>query len=235
MCGMLVSRMATRSFSPSSRNRLTLHDLNRFPSDTLFDRIGRAVCKAASLPRKELYESWEVARRSRRFLRGGRVVDIGGGHGLLAHMMLLLDDSSPSALVVDPAVPASASGLSATLVDAWPRLTGRVDYLPQRLDEIALGPHDIVVSCHACGSLTDQVIRRAVAAQASLAVLPCCHDADSCEAGAAAGWMDVSLAIDVMRAVRLEQQGYRVITQAIPEAITPKNRLLMGMPHTQTG
>jgi hypothetical protein len=31
-----------------------------------------------------------------------------------------------------------------------------------------------------------------------------------------------------MRAVRLEQRGYRVRTQTIPPEITPKNRLLLG-------
>ena len=81
-------------FSPASRGRLTPRDLGRFPGHTLFDRIGRAVCAAGCLPRKELYESWEVARRVRRLLRGGRIVDLGAGHGLLAQIMLLLDDSS---------------------------------------------------------------------------------------------------------------------------------------------
>jgi len=33
-----------------------------------------------------------------------------------------------------------------------------------------------------------------------------------------------------MRAMRLEQSGYRVWTQTIPADITPKNRLLTGMP-----
>jgi len=36
--------------------------------------------------------------------------------------------------------------------------------------------------------------------------------------------------VDAMRAVRLEQRGYRVRTQIIPRAITPKNRLLLGEP-----
>ena len=39
-----------------------------------------------------------------------------------------------------------------------------------------------------------------------------------------------SLAVDVIRAVRLEQRGYRVWTQTMPAAITPKNRLLLGEP-----
>jgi hypothetical protein len=95
-------------YSHSSRGRLTDKDIGRFPGETLFDRIARAVCQAGCLPRKELYEAWEVARRVRRLFRGGRVVDLGGGHGLLAQVMLVLDDSSPAALVVDKALPASA-------------------------------------------------------------------------------------------------------------------------------
>jgi hypothetical protein len=33
-----------------------------------------------------------------------------------------------------------------------------------------------------------------------------------------------------MRARRLAESGYRIWTQTIPTAITPKNRLLMGAP-----
>jgi hypothetical protein len=44
------------------------------------------------------------------------------------------------------------------------------------------------------------------------------------------GWMDGPAAIDVMRAVRLTQHGYRVWTQIIPAEITAKNRLLLGAP-----
>lgn len=65
------------SFSHSSRARLTDRDLDGFPGNTLFDRLARAVCHAGCLPRKELCEPWEVARRSRRPFRGGRVVDLG--------------------------------------------------------------------------------------------------------------------------------------------------------------
>jgi len=63
---------------PSSRGRLTDRDLDRFPGGALFDRIARAACHAGCLPRKELYEAWEVARRVRRLFRGGRIVDLGG-------------------------------------------------------------------------------------------------------------------------------------------------------------
>ena len=220
----------TPAFSPSSRARLTSYDLARFPGHTLFDRIARAVCSAGCLPRKELYESWEVARRTRRLFRGGRLVDFGGGHGLLGQMMLLLDDSSASALVVDAKIPPSARTIHDALVDVWPRLGGRVQFLEARLQEVVLEPEDVVVSSHACGALTDRVIDRALDRRVPVAVLPCCHDEATCDAGPLDGWMDHALAVDAMRAMRLARAGYQVWTQEIPHAITPKNRLLLGAP-----
>jgi hypothetical protein len=217
-------------FSHSSRARLTTYDLDRFPTKSLFDRIGRTVCKAGSLPRKELYESWELARRSRRFFRGGRVVDLGGGHGLVGQLMLLLDDTSPVAIVVDTTIPPSAVSVHEVLVLTWPRLSGRIKFRTAPLQDIELLESDVVVSCHACGALTDQVIDLAVAARARVAVLPCCHDTETCDTGSLGGWMDSALAIDTMRAVRLEREGYRVWTQTIPADITPKNRLLLAAP-----
>ena len=212
-------------FSHGSRGRLTNRDVERFPGDTLLDRLGRTVCQAGCLPRKELYEAWEMARRVRRLFRGGRVLDFGGGHGLLAHIMLLLDNTSPAALVVDKALPASTAKLHDVLVRAWPRLAGRITFVDGTLDEVEILPADIVVSSHACGALTDRVLERAVATRARVAVMPCCHDLDSGDDGGLAGWIDGATAIDVVRAMRLAQQGYRIWTQTIPSDITPKNRL----------
>jgi hypothetical protein len=217
-------------FAPSSKDRLTEHDLGRFPGDTLFDRIGRAVCAACCLPRKDLYEAWEVARRTRRRFRGGRIVDVGGGHGLLAHIMLLLDDTSAQAIVVDPDVPPSAARVQEAIASGWPRVEGRVGIVPATLDEVRLDADDVVVSCHACGALTDRVLSHALEARARVAVLPCCHDVETCIVGPYAGWVDTALAIDIGRAARLEREGYTVWTQTIPSAITPKNRLLIGAP-----
>ncbi len=214
-------------FSPSSKERLTDHDLGRFPNETLMDRVGRAVCRAGCLPRKELFEAWEVARRARRRFRGGRVVDMAAGHGLLAHLMLLLDDSSASAVAIDVSLPASGAKLHDALVESWPRLAGRITFVSDELDSLPLLSTDVIVSSHACGALTDVVLARAMDAGARVAVLPCCHDVETCDSGGLTGWVDAALAIDVMRAARLTQRGYRVWTQRIPANLTPKNRLLM--------
>ena len=149
-------------FSPASRGRLTRHDVERFPGDTLFDRLARTVCEAGCLPRKEFYEAWEMARRVRRLFRGGRVVDLGGGHGLLAQVMLLLDDSSPDAIVVDKALPASSAKLHDVLVGAWPRLSGRIAFVAGTIDDVDIFATDVVVSSHACGALTDRILARAL-------------------------------------------------------------------------
>jgi Methyltransferase domain len=211
-----------------SKSRLTPKQADHFPGDTLFDRIARAVCRAGTLPAKELFEAWEMARRVRRRYRGGRVLDLACGHGLLAHIMLLLDDTSPCALAVDTHIPRNAPTLSGALTDTWPRLTGRIEYRTADLASVSVRPDDLVVSVHACGTLTDLVLDKAMAAGAAVAVLPCCHDLGRSDTGSLTGWMDGPLAVDAVRALNMQRNGYRVNTATIPADISPKNRLLMG-------
>nr|WP_320130977.1 class I SAM-dependent methyltransferase [uncultured Holophaga sp.] len=214
----------------ASRSRLTEKQLPLFTGGTLFDSIARVVCRAGCLPRKELFEAWEVARRVRRRFRGRRVVDLACGHGLVAWILLLLDDSSPEALAVDLRIPPSAGRLETALVEAWPRLQGRVRFQEADLRTLNLDRNDLVVSAHACGSLTDLVLERAMETGAAVAVLPCCHALGSGDLGGLGGWMDGALAMDATRVARLRAGGYHVLTQTIPADITPKNRLILAEP-----
>ncbi|HEX5656503.1 MAG TPA: methyltransferase [Polyangiales bacterium] len=212
-------------FDHASRSVLSRHDLGRFPSDTLFDRLGRACCEADCLPRKELYESWHVAKRVRRRFRTGRIVDLACGHGLTAFVLALLERSE--AIACDARLPASAHKLYTQLRKTWPI---DVSHHESEIDAISLCAGDLVVSTHACGTLTDRVLARAIEARARVAVLPCCHDSELCDDGGLRGWLDPSLAIDVTRAAKLRERGYSVHTQTIPREITPKNRLLLAEP-----
>lgn len=222
-------------FDPRSRSVLTRHDLGRFPGETLFARLARAACEAGCLPRKELYESWEVARRVRRRVRGRRVVELAAGHALVSQLLLLLDDTSPRALAFDAKRVPSAATLAETLAARWPRLAGRVELGIGDLAGVPLEAGDLVVSVHACGALSDAVLARAVEARAHLALLPCCHDANSCDTGGLLGFLPAPLAIDATRVARLRAAGYEVVTQTIPEAITPDNRLILAWPGARPG
>ena len=217
-------------FDPSSRARLNHRHLDRFPGESLFARVARAVCEAECLPRKELFESWEVARRVRRRIRGRRVVELASGHALVAHLLLLLDDSSETAVAIDAKPVPSAGRLSEVLVSRWPRLEGRVERRVGNLATVALEPGDLVVSVHACGALSDTVLDRATEARAVVALLPCCHDEATCDTGGLTGFLSVPLAVDATRVARLRAAGYDVVTQTIPAEITPHNRLILGIP-----
>ena len=217
-------------FNRGSLNRLTDRSRELFPEPTLFGELGRTLCDAGCLPRKELFEAWEFAKRVRRRLRGGRVVDLACGHGLLAYVMLLIDGTSTEAIAVDANIPPSAARIAEVIEARWPRLAGRVTRQQTDLDACELGPDDVVVSVHACGGITDRVLSRAVQARARVAVLPCCHSHDKLDQGGLGGWLDPSLAIDVTRAATLVAAGYRIHTHRIPEDITPMNRILIGQP-----
>jgi len=205
-----------------------VRSLPRFVGTSLFDELARTLCRVNVLPRKELYESWEFARRVRRHFRGGRVVDLACGHGLVGALMLILDDSSPEALCTDVRLPKSAPLIRDALVQRWPRLADRVRLEAATVEETPLREGDLVVSVHACGSMSDRVLDRAIEAGAQLALLPCCHPVADPEVPSWKAWVDDALAIDLRRALRLEAAGYQVMARVIPERITPKNRLLLG-------
>ena len=109
-----------------------------------------------------------------------------------------------------------------------PHLRGRVRFVNAPLQGVDIAADDIVVSAHACGPLSDDVISKGADHHARLAVLPCCHQyrrrADL------AGLPDPALAMDIERAVLLRARGYRVWTPSIPVEVSPKNRLLLGAP-----
>jgi hypothetical protein len=220
---------ATDALDRSARWRLSRYSLPDFAGDTLFDAVGRVVAEAECLPRKELFESWEVANRVRRRVRGRPILDLAAGHGLVA-WLLLLDPTAPGARCVDRRKPRSAERLEAALTVRWPRLAGKVRWEEGDLRRVTATPADLVVSVHACGVLTDRVLDVTLAAGAAMAVLPCCHNVRAGDTAGLEAWMDGALAVDAMRALRLRGAGYRVFLLKIPEAITPQNRLLIGVP-----
>ena len=106
----------------------------------------------------------------------GRVVDLCAGYGLLAQVLLLLDaDVSSTALAVDIRLPKNHVLVHDAVTARFPNLAGRVTFQRARLEDVALGVGDVIVSAHACGALSDAVLSRAAAVGARVALLPCCH------------------------------------------------------------
>ena len=166
----------------------------------------------------------------RRRVRGRRVVELAAGHALVAHLLLLLDDTSAAAVAVDPKPVPSAVRLHEALLERWPRLAGRVE---RRLEDLR------ACRCRPTTSSspsTPAVLSRtscsigAISARAPVALLPCCHDARTCDTGGLLGFLPVPLAVDATRVARLRAAGYDVSTQTIPAEITPHNRLILGLP-----
>jgi len=87
----------------------------------------------------------------------------------------------------------------------------------------------IIISTHACGSLTDQVLQYAMNVQAaSLAVMPCCYTGT--DAGVPYGvrrMLGVGVSADVRRCFELQELGYHTDLAAIPRAVTAMNRIIV--------
>ena len=259
----------------ASRSRLTPMDARRFPGDDAFSTIARAVCDADALPRKELFETWHAAiaitdalgptsldadatttttagfdpatSRTTTRRRHRRVMDLAGGHGFLAMCLLIINPRLSSAVVVDRRKPDSHERLVAALSNAFPalRVHARLRYVEASIADATPTRHTTLVSVHACGDLSDLVLKLAAQAKSPVAVVPCCHRGlaparafaarlneaygDEGTGGSGPGPpICPSAAMDVARLELLRRAGFRVHARTIPREITPKNRVIVG-------
>lgn len=235
-----------------SRTKLRPRDTREFElaDSHLFRDIAGAVCSTATLPRKELFEAWEVASRvDAKFPNATRVADLAAGHGLLGWMLLLLawtDGRPRSAVCVDVRMPASADTLSEAMLQRWPDLRGSLDYVEGGLEHVQSDPSVLITSVHACGPLTDAVLERAVRGGAPVAVMPCCHSLRK-QAVPQYGSLPELLTVDALReraadigavpaidSARIEAlraMGYLVLEEYVDPTVTPYNKLIMALPN----
>jgi hypothetical protein len=220
---------------PGSRNKLSPSHARHYPGDSLLDTLGRAICAVDCLPRKELHEAWEMATRIRGWLTvpTGRIVDLCSGYGLLAQVLLLLDaDPRSTALAVDIRLPKNHVLVHDAVIGTFPELTGRVTFQRARLEDVVIDASDVIVSAHACGTLSDAVLSRAAGVGAHVALLPCCHLTKW--RPDLVGHADPDARMDEERATWLAERGYDVTIDAIPANVSAKNRLLLGRPRAAT-
>ena len=154
-----------------------LFDDERHPH--LLAEVGRAVCTAEVLPRKELYEAWEVATRiDAAFPTATRIADLAAGHGLLAWLLLLLAREGGrrrTAVCVDLRMPVSAETLGDAITRRFPDVASDFHYVEGGIEAIEPSPSVLLTAIHACGPLSDDVLHAALGSGAAVALLPCCH------------------------------------------------------------
>lgn len=163
--------------SVGSREFLQPRHQADFVSDNnlLFKEFARKVCLTSSVPRKELFETWATALFVHdHFPSSSRVADLACGHGLLSWTFLLLDKDR-TAICIDKRMPGSAEKVANVMLQQWPQLASRWDYVEGKLDAIEPCSSTLLCGIHACGPLSDQIISLAIQANAPLALVPCCH------------------------------------------------------------
>ena len=248
---LATTSLTTSKGSPwqGSRTKLRPRDVPVFQgaAPQLFTEVATAVCDAKCLPRKELFEAWEVATRvDAKFPGVQRVADLAAGHGLLGYLLLILASSrgnlQRTAVCVDQRMPPSFDTLTDALSQRWPDLRDRMQYVEDDLANVETDPSVLVTSVHACGPLTDSVLERAVAGGAhAVAVMPCCHSLRKQPIPPVVG-LDAQLlraradalgsapdAIDFARIEALRLCGYEVDEPSaeIDPTVTPYNRLII--------
>lgn len=216
----------------SLRQRYLGDSRSLFPSETLPDRLGRALVERRAVPLKEILESFEFFGRVRRRLRRPVIVDLCCGHGLTGMLFAFFERTVEQVLLVDEHQPPSFAAVSDAFAAIGPWVAAKVRYLEQPLARVATEPTIPtgagVVIVHGCGRLTDEGIGVALAVRGPLAIMPCCYrTAPPVKLRGLRHALGKELATDIARTYRLSDAGYHVDWNTIPAAITPMNRILV--------
>lgn len=220
----------------------------------VFHTLARIACETEVVPRKELFETYSAALYiHNHFPDCKRIADLAGGHGLLSWFLLVLDPTR-SAIVVDCCMPSSAERIQTAMQHEFPNLDWT--YVVSDLKGVQAHPSTLLVSVHACASLSDRLVDLAIQGGAPLALAPCCHtirtnkgyrpplysslttDSVSRMVNAISNnnkdSRSMADVLDEIRCRTLEQEGYCVQEAALPSMFTPKNRLILANPTTNT-
>jgi 8-oxo-dGTP pyrophosphatase MutT (NUDIX family) len=166
------------------------------------------------------------------------VIDVAGGHGALAALFLIAT-SATRAVVVDPARVGSVERAWESFWGSKKELVYRNECLRtglpaelQRALAITSRNKILVVACHACQHLSEEIVDIACRFGVSSAVMPCCQK-DLSRGGS---WKSTSKNLgiplghmmDVLLAGRIMGQGtHEVRMNCLDPSITPHNRIIL--------
>ena len=220
----------------------------------LFNEFCTVLCDTGVMPRKEIFETWSAALYIHETFghEVRRVCDVAAGHSLLAWALLVLDDHSSNdkdknsltVLCVDRRMPPSAEAIRVAMLEKWPHLEERFDFVEGSLEQMQPHPSCLLASVHACGGLSDILIASAASSKSPIALVPCCHTRKKKALLGASDFArkeydaiieaeevkDLTTMLDEAREAALRNAGFDICTQYLPKRFTLKNRVIMGMP-----
>jgi 8-oxo-dGTP pyrophosphatase MutT (NUDIX family) len=204
----------------------------------------RLICSPTIKEFKEAFAFAKAVKNCFKKTTFGVILDVAGGHGALAAILMLLFDVQ-NAVVIDPADVGKGS-----VKRAWGSFlegrrlefrheclrTGLVAELDRFLS-LGVAPERIlVVACHACQHLSEETLQIACAKyRATAAIMPCCQK-DVSPGGA---WKQTSRnlnlplpsVMDLLLAGKVMAWSYDVRMKTIHENITPQNRVILCRPY----
>lgn len=222
----------------------------------LFNEFCTVLCDTGVMPRKEIFETWSAALHIHETFgrQVRRVCDVAAGHSLLAWALLVLDDNAHNkndakpltVLCVDRRMPPSAETIRLAMIEKWPHLEDRFDFVEGSLEQMQPHPSCLLASVHACGGLSDILIASAASSQSPIALVPCCHTRKKKALLGASDFArkeydaiiqskevrDLTTMLDEAREAALRNAGFDIRTQYLPKRFTLKNRIVMGMPRS---
>lgn len=168
------------------------------------------------------------------------VIDVAGGHGALAAMFLICT-SAQRAVVVDPAN-VGGGGVKR----AWAQFLRSDQIFSYRYECLRSGlPSELqyalqstqpdkilVVACHACSHLSEEIINIACSCGVHVAVMPCCQRDFSpgmpWKATSKTLSIPVAYVIDLLQCGKImSRETHEVRMKFIDPAITPQNRIIV--------
>lgn len=206
---------------------------HHFPGDTHIHRLARALSKRFAIDLKEFCEAVEFFARTRKAIRAPVVADLFCGHGFVGLLFGLFERRVERVILVDKMRPPAHDLILGAVAEVGPWVADKVEFRREDIrHHVDLPAGASVVAVHACGPRTDRAIKSALACGGPVAVMPCCHHTSGYHQRPTAfdEVLGPDVAIDIDRTYRLEGAGYSVEWTAIPRAVTPKNRVVIGRP-----
>ena len=216
-----------------SKTRMGRNWLPEFTADNLYERIVRELAHERALPIKEVAEAFEFFAVTRKYMRSPVIVDLCCGHGLAGILYAAIVRNTEQVFLCDRRRPEHFEHVWRATTKAAPWIEDKVTFVTGKIQKTraSLPARAAVLGVHACGRVTDLCLDIATTLGGPVAVMPCCRDHSMSRAPAGlSSALGPDVAYDVDRTYALEAKGYRVRWRDIPAAITPMNRVLIGVP-----